>query len=200
VGVGTHTYISTNPNRPVQSRYPDVSVIYTGGGAVRTMAVLEDDKPYLVEFPLAEPYEEPYLEVQLVPDGEVVTVIELLSHTNKRAGDERRIYLQKRKELRAGEVMPYTEHLPADYRIMIRRKEHSQQLQIYPFSVRQRIPVFPLPLLPDDQEPLIDLGALLQTVYDRARYRLVIDYTKPPEPRLTQADLEWAQACLQITA
>ena len=209
VGVGTHTYISTLPTRPVQSRYPDVSVIYTGSGAVLTRAVAESATPYLVEIPLPEPYDEPYLEVQLVPEGEVVTVIELLSHTNKRAGNERRIYLQKRKEflssdvhfveidlLRAGEAMPYTAQRPADYRIVVRRKEHPQNLQIYPFSVRHPIPIFPLPLLPDDQEPLVDLGALLQTVYDRARYRLVIDYNQPPEPHLSQADTAWTQSCL----
>jgi hypothetical protein len=69
-------------------------------------------------------------------------------------------------------------------------------LQIYPFFVRQAIPVFPLPFLPDDQEPLIDLGALLQTVYDRARYRLIIDYSKPPDPPLNEADMAWAQNCL----
>jgi hypothetical protein len=210
VGIGTHTYISTIPAQPIQSRYPDVSVIYTGGGAVTTQVASNVATPYIVEVPLPEPYEEPYLEVQLVPNGEVVTVIELLSHTNKRAGDERRTYLRKRKEfissdvhfveidlLRAGEVMPYTDQLPADYRIVVRRKESPQHLQIYPFSVRQPIPIFPLPLLPGDQEPPIELGALLQTVYDRARYRLVIDYRKPPEPRLSQADMEWAQNCLE---
>jgi hypothetical protein len=134
VGVGTHTYISTNPTQPIRARYPDVSVIYTGGGAVITQAAVDIATPYLVEVPLPEPYEEPYLEVQLVPDGEVVTVIELLSYTNKPAGDERRIHLQKRKEflrsdvhfveidlLRAGEAMPYTAQQPADYRIVIRR-------------------------------------------------------------------------------
>src|SRR5690242_2140097 len=88
--------------------------------------------------------------------GAVFKRIELLSHTNKRAGDERKSYLQKRKEylsndvhfveidlLRAGEPMPYTEHIPADYRIAIRRREHPLQMQLYPFFVRQPIPIFP---------------------------------------------------------
>ncbi len=202
VGVGTHTYISTLPSEPLQSRYPDVALLDRGGAAVAS--------PLVYTIPLPEPYEEPYLEVQLVPDGEVVTVIELLSHTNKRAGEERKSYLQKRKEylsndvhfveidlLRAGEPMPYTEHITADYRIAIRRREHPLQMHLYPFSVRQSIPSFPLPLLPDDEEPTVDLGALLQNVYDRARYRLVIDYSKPPEPRLRPEDMEWAQAYLK---
>lgn len=209
VGVGTHTYISTNPMQPLQSRYPDVSVIYTGGGAVITQPLADVATPYFVQIPVAEPYEEPFLEVQLLPDGEVVTVIELLSYTNKRAGDERQTYLKKRKEyldsevhfveidlLRSGEPMPYTNLRPSDYRIVVRRKEKPDYLQIYPFSLRQPIPIFPLPLLPGDQEPHIHLGDLLQTVYDRARYRLILDYTKPPEPRLNPADQDWAQTCL----
>jgi hypothetical protein len=54
----------------------------------------------------------------------------------------------------------------------------------------------PLPLLPDDQEPSIDLGALLQSVYDRARYRLILDYAKPPIPPLSTHDTLWAARCL----
>jgi hypothetical protein len=208
VGVGTHTYISTLPSEPLQSRYPDVAVINRGGAGVLTAPVGDLAMPVIVTMPLPEPYAEPYLEVQLVPDGEVVTVIELLSYTNKRAGDERKSYLQKRKEylnndvhlveidlLRAGEPMPYTERVLADYRIAIRRREHPLQLRLYPFSLRQPIPIFPLPLLPEDEEPHVDLGALLQEVYDRARYRLVIDYSKPPEPSLREEDLAWAQGC-----
>ena len=55
--------------------------------------------PLVIDLPLPEPYEEPYLEVRLAPDGEVVTMIEPLSHTNKRAGDERHSYPEKRAAL-----------------------------------------------------------------------------------------------------
>jgi len=186
-----------------------VSILHRGGPAVATVPRAVAPAPVVVDLPLPEPYEEPYLEVRLVPNSEVVTVIELLSHTNKRAGDERKSYLQKRKEflnsdvhlveidlLRAWQPMPYTEHLAADYRIFLRRREQPLRALIYAFFVQQAIPLFPLPLLPDDQEPLIDLGALLQNVYDRARYKLVLDYNKPPEPRLRPEDAEWAARCL----
>lgn len=209
VGVGTHTYISTIPSEPLQSRYPDVAIINRGGSGISAASAGQVATPLVITMPLPEPYEEPYLEVRLLPDGEVVTVIELLSYTNKRVGDERKSYLQKRKEylsndvhlveidlLRAGEPMPYTEHIAADYRIAVRRKEHPLQLRLYPFTLRQPIPIFPLPLLPDDEEPRVELGTLLQDVYDRARYRLVIDYNKPPEPSLSDEDLAWAQSCL----
>ena len=125
------------------------------------------------------------------------------------ANDEDADYLEKRDAfikselnfveidlLRAGQAMPYTDQVTADYRIFVRRSEKLARGYLYSFSVRQPIPRFPLPLLPDDQEPLLDLGALLQSVYDRARYKLVIDYQKPPEPPLSEADAIWATECL----
>ena len=209
VDVETHTYISTSPSLPIQSRYPDVSVLKLSDTAQPYTAEGAPGLPVVVEIPLPEPFEEPYLKVRLVPDGEVVTVIELLSHTNKRAGDERRSYLQKCETLidsdvhfveidllRAHQPMTYTEHRLADYRIFIHRREMSRKAHLYPFTVQQAIPIFPLPLLPGDQEPLVDLGDLLHELYDRARYRLVIDYSKPPSPALGDQDAAWAAACL----
>ena len=130
-------------------------------------------------------------------------------HTNKRAGDERRSYLTKREALidsdvhfveidllRAHEPMPFTGHLPADYRIFIRRRELGRKAHLYLFSARQPIPCFPLPLLPGDAEPQVDLGALLHELYDRARYKLVIDYRQLPTPLLLEADVTWAADCL----
>lgn len=209
VAVETHTYISTSPTLPIQSRYPDVSVLKISEAPVPYVTAPTATMPVVVELPLPEPYDEPYLEVRLLPDGQVVTVIELLSHTNKRTGEERRSYLQKREALidsdvhfveidllRAHPPMPYTEHLSADYRIFVHRREMRRKAHLYPFTVQQAIPTFPLPLLPDDQEPQVDLGALLHDLYDRARYRLVIDYSKPPTPVLRDDDAAWATACL----
>lgn len=211
VDIETHTYISTAPTLPIQTRYPDVSILKIGGPAVAVAETRTASLPYVIDLPLPEPYEEPYLEVRLVPDGEVVTVIEILSHTNKKAGDDRRSYLQKREALidsevhfveidllRAYRAMPFTEHLNADYRIFIRRRELDRKAHLYAFTVQQPIPTFPLPLLPDDQEPLVDLNAILHDLYDRARYRLVIDYSKPPIPPLDEAGAAWAAACLAV--
>lgn len=209
VDVETHTYISTSPNLPIRTRYPDVSILKTGGPAVGSPAVRSAAIPLVIDMPLPEPYEEPYLAVRLLPDGEVVTVIEVLSHTNKRAGDERQSYLEKRASfmssevhfieidlLRAYDPMPYAEHRTAHYRILVRRRELRRRAHLYAFTVRDPIPLFPLPLLPDDQEPLVDLGTLLHEIYDRARYRLVIDYSKPPIPQLEPADAAWADGSL----
>lgn len=206
VAVETHTYVSVAPDVPVATRYPDVMVIDRGGPAVMAVAPAATPSPYLtVELPISEPFEEGYLAVRLVPSGEVVTVIELLSHTNKQPGPDRKTYLEKRETfilsdvhlveidlLRAGPPMPFTERAASDYRLFIRRSEHLRRAQLYPFNVRQPIPTFPLPLLPGDDEPLVDLGAILNTVYDQAGYDLILRYNQPPVPALNEAEAEWA--------
>jgi hypothetical protein len=210
VDVETHTYISTAPTLPIRTRYPDVTIIQRGEMPVIASGAGLATMPFVIDLPLPEPYEEPYLEVRTVPDGEVVTVIELLSHSNKRAGRDRESYLDKRAAfidsdihfvevdlLRDYDPMPFVEHLTADYRIFIHRREMRRKAHLYAFSLRQPIPTFPLPLLPDDQEPLVDLGALLHEVYDRARYRLIVDYSKPPVPPLSDEDAAWAAGHLE---
>lgn len=212
VAVETHTYISVAPNAPVATRYPDVMVMNQGGPAVREAPTVES--PYLtVELPIQETLEEGFLEVRLVPGGEVVTVIELLSHTNKQPGKDRQAYIEKRESLlnsdlhfveidllRAGPPMPFTERAAeGGYRIFVRRRERPSQARLYQFSARQPIPAFPLPLLPEDAEPTVDLGALLNTVFDQAGYDLVIRYAQLPAPPLSAEEAKWAGDLLTPT-
>ncbi|WP_392533387.1 DUF4058 family protein [Nostoc sp. C117] len=54
-----------------------------------------------------------------------------------------------------------------------------------------------LPLRRGDREPLVDLQALMHSVYDRAGFDLAIDYTQEPVPSLPETDITWANALLQ---
>ncbi len=212
IAVETHTYITQPGQLPPASRYPDVMILERGGPAVATAAAPTTAPFLLVDLPRHEPLIEGYLEIRLVSTGEVVTVIELLSYTNKLPGGGRGDYLKRRESrldshfnfveidlLRTGPPLPYTERAAdSHYRLFIRRRKVPRQARLYPFSVRQAIPTFSLPLLPDDQEPIVDLGALLQSLYARARYDLVTDYAKPPEPPLNEADVAWAAEQLAL--
>lgn len=66
---------------------------------------------------------------------------------------------------------------------------------MYAFNLRDPIPTFPLPLRPEDEEPVVDLSALLQELYDRAGYDLVVDYTADPVPPLEGEDAAWPTNC-----
>ena len=80
----------------------------------------------------------------------------------------------------------------SDYRILISRGSRRPPAQLYAFNLRQSIPPFPLPLLPGDDEPLVELGRVLHDLYDRASFDLRLDYAQPPGPPLTETDIAWA--------
>lgn len=211
VAIETHTYVTLPPDFLLQGRYPDVMVIERGGAPVMTAPSIASQDFVIVELPSSDPVEEGFLEVRLVPSGEVVTVIELLSHSNKQRGRNREDYVEKREDLlrtrvgfveidllRAGPPMPYTERVQDNaYRLMVRRRERRHQFHLYGFNAQQPIPIFPLPLLPDDQEPLVNLNEILAGVYERAGYDLILNYAEPPVPLLNGADTAWANEILK---
>ena len=164
--------------------------------------------PATVEVPLPDIITEAYLELRTVEDDRVVTVLELLSPTNKRPGRGRAEYELKRLVLlgtathlvevdllRADAPLPLvTPPTPADYRILVSRSHTRPLADLYAFSVRDPIPTVPIPLLPEDEEPSLDLNHLLHALYDRAGFDLRIDYGAPAVPPLTAADAAWAAA------
>ena len=178
------------------------AVIPRGQVATAPAAVLE------VDVPMADEVEEVFLEVRDVTTGRCVTVLELPSPVNKLTGRGRDTYLEKRTEvlrtrtnlvevdlLRAGEPMPVIgPPVVSDYRMLVSRGSRRPHAQLHAWSVRQRIPTFALPLLKGDAEPIVDLGAVLHALYDRARFDLRLDYTQPPVPTLTDDDVAWARS------
>jgi hypothetical protein len=152
-----------------------------------------------------------YLEIHEVETGTLVTTLEILSPTNKIHAEGREEYIAKRKRvlrsmtnlveidlLRAGHPMPLRRKPPrVDYRILVRRGSQHPKAKLFTFSLRQPIPVIPIPLLPEDEEPRLDLGAVLQALYDRARFDLRLNYAKPPVPSLNEAHTEWARSIVE---
>lgn len=168
-------------------------------------------QPITVTVPVPETVRESYLEIRDLPTGEVVTVIEILALKNKLSGVGRRTYERKRRRvlgslthlveidlLREGKPMPaFSNGIQSDYRILVSREERRPQADLYAFSLTDIIPSFPLPLRSEDVEPIVDLQALLGSVYDRAGYDLVIDYNREPVPPLKEVDAVWADAWLR---
>ncbi len=161
-----------------------------------TLAVaLPPSVPISVTVPMPMEFREGYLEIREVATREVVTVVELLSPTNKRSGKGRDAYEEKRREvlasrthlveidlLRAGEPMAISGGLRGNYRILVSRGNCRPRAELYVFDLQEQIPIFPLPLKAPDAEPLIDLHQLLDVAYDRAGYDVVIDYNREPVP------------------
>ena len=148
------------------------------------------------------------VELRDVAQGRLVTAIEILSPVNKRPGKGLNEYRDKREAvlsadahlleidlLRHGVRPPRLIGLPpCDYFVFLTRAERRNATEVWPISVRDTLPVTPVPLLPGDDDVPLDLGHALRTIYDEARYDLSIDYSQPPVPPLAPEDAAWAQA------
>ncbi|AFZ10043.1 hypothetical protein Osc7112_5835 [Oscillatoria nigro-viridis PCC 7112] len=163
-----------------------------------------------VRIPWPVEVKESYLQVIETETKKVVTVIEVLSPTNKRPGKGREMYEAKREKvfgsrthlveidlLRSYQPMlVFDNDIEASYRILVSRANQRPLADLYLFNLPDMIPAFPLPLRAGDEEPIVDLQALLNGVYDRAAYDFRIDYTAAPVPALSESDAVWADALL----
>jgi hypothetical protein len=210
--VGDRVYVEGPQPRPI---LPDVWVRETAprqrGGAAATAAAL--DEPVVIDVPELEIHE-PYIEILDRESGmRVVTVIELVSPSNKYAGPGRDSYVAKQQEvvrsavhlveidlLRYGpHVVAVAESLvrarfPYDYLISINRAAvRRSRFEVFPRTVRQPLPRMPIPLAGHDPDVRLDLRAALEQAYEAGGYRQRIDYRAPCEPPLEPDDQIWAE-------
>lgn len=169
------------------------------------LAVVEGQAAYTVELPMPEEVVERYLEVRDAETGEAITVIELLSPSNKQ--EDRARYERKRLQilgsmtnlveidlLRAGRPLPMYGNIPTShYRILISRAWERPRAQALLFNLKNPIPDVPIPLRPGEDEPVLALNGVLHDLYDRAGYDLFIDYCQPPPPPLDEESLAWVR-------
>lgn len=160
--------------------------------------------------PMAVPTRLVSIYIRQRADEKLVTVIELLSPVNKRYGDGRRAYVEKRNTflstpvslveidlLRKWPRMPLEGKLPAsDYLAIVCDRYERPECSVWLLSMRHALPKLPIPLLRPDPPVDLDIGQALQTAYERARYDLRIDYQAPCDPPLAPADAEWAAALI----
>jgi len=144
-----------------------------------------------------------FLEIHDRESHELVSVIELVSPTNKYAGPDREQYLAKARRvqrssahfveidlLRGGPRMPWVD-MACDYCVVVSRAERRPRAGIWPIRLRDPLPAIPFPLRYGEADIRLDLQQLLHRIYDAAGYAYYI-YAGPPEPSLAAADSAWA--------
>jgi hypothetical protein len=212
VAIEKRTYLSID-NNALMVGIPDLSVVTPQSPSLPQQTETSNSEgieSVTVTLPMPVEVQEGYLEVREMGSGRVVTVIEVLSPTNKRPGRGKDDYEQKRLDvlgssanlveidlLRDGKSPQILSAIPqTDYRILIARRRQRPQAELLGFSIRQAIPVFKLPLQPGESEPFVSLQDLLQEIYEQAGFDLAIDYTREPFPSLKEDDRIWADALL----
>ncbi len=202
-------YVEHPLDEPVLIR-PDIAILRDPAFGRETSQLQQSTVAVLdpVERTLPGPFtvEEKYLVVRRLDTSEVVTVIEILSPSNKRPGAEgRKTYLTKREEilqsrtnlveidlLRGGDRLPTLEPLPnSDYFAFVCRAKRRRTAFVYAWPLNHRLPTIPVPLAPDDREVSLDLQSAFDTVYDRAGYDYSLNYRRPVNPALSSSDAEW---------
>jgi hypothetical protein len=172
-------------------------------GTASSMATLPS--PELLHFPAVNRERHKYLEIRDRRSRRLVTVIELLSPSNKSPGPDRDDYLSKRTQyvtsgvqlveidLRRGGVRPGPPLIPAcDYYVAIGRYPTGDVWGLWRVGLRERLPTIPVPLAPPDADVPLDLQEVLHRTYDAAGYAKYI-YQETPDPPLPPEDAAWAR-------
>ncbi len=189
--------------------YPDIGIGPDRGGAVATSGTLTVTAPARVTIPPpVELLRMSYMEIRDADSEDLVTVIELLSPSNK-VGDDHRAYRRKWQRfmesrvhfveidlLRGGHRTPWGHRPECEYAVTVSRWEARPTADYWPIRLRERLPVIPIPLREDDAEPTLDLQTLLHKVYDAAGYQYRV-YRRPPDPPLSAEDQAWADELLR---
>jgi hypothetical protein len=165
----------------------------------------------------AEPTEEPYLEIYSEQGDRLVTVVEVLSLSNKKPGDGGRTsYQQKQGEFRLAGVNlveidllragPHTTAVPLaqlqhaagrfDYHVSVTVAGSPTRFFARPIRLEERLPMIRVPLDPGVPLVPLDLQPLLDRAYDTGRYPRLVRYTLPPDPPLTPEQQAWAEGIL----
>lgn len=204
--------------QPIRRGKPDafVSAVVKPPGPARPGVVATVEPTARTRLPMPKRVRRKrYIRLMDAEDRSVVTVVELLSPSDKLPKKDRAHYLAKRDEylasrvnlveidlLRTGHRVPMGEPAPpaADYYVLVSRAVSYPEAEVWAFNVQEPIPIFPVPLKPEDDPIPLDLRASLDSVYDEARYDNQIEYAEPPEPPLRRPDAEWAAELLKKPA
>jgi hypothetical protein len=214
--VELRVYVSDEQDPGREVRVPDLRIERVqkrnGRGKSSRVGSALMTEPRIISFPVEEEIQEAFLEIRVAQTNDVVTIVEVLSPSNKVAGSAgRESFLDKRRQTMASEIhwveidllrtglrsVPSPPLEPCDYYILTSRGDARGRAPFWPVSLREKLPIIGVPLKGKDPDVLLDLGAVLNSAYDRAAYDATLDYRKPPTPPLSADDAKWANALLR---
>lgn len=178
----------------------------------RRAALLDADEP-LVERVASIEAHESFIEIIDMRSGRrIVTVIEVISPSNKYSGPGRDLYVAKQSELLASrthlveiDLLRLGNHVLAvpEARARARRAYHylvnvnraangREEHEFYPRRLPDRLPKVRIPLADDDPDAVLDLQAVVAQAYEAGGYEDLLDYAAPCRPPLSAEDQNWA--------
>lgn len=158
--------------------------------------------------PIAERDQPPeaYIEVCGLPEFRLVSVIEVLSPSDK-VQPGYAAYREKQKDLLHRSVNLVEIDLllvgkrlatpvllpPGDFYAIVTRAERNDRLEVYPLSVRQPLPKIRVPLRAKEPDLALDLAEVLARTYEAGRYDRLLRHSQPVELQLSPSDVAWVR-------
>jgi hypothetical protein len=150
--------------------------------------------------------------------GRLITVLEVLSSSNKLESAERDQYRRKRQSFISGGVNLVEIDLVrqgatvfpdairrvlrkagAGYGVCVFRAAQPVAYEVYPIRLQDRLPVIRIPLRPTDTDVVLDLQPLINQCHERGRYHL-LNYQAELEPPLLPEEATWVDEMLRAHA
>src|SRR5439155_25478091 len=156
---------------------------------------------------IREEHREDFIEVRQRADGKLVTLVDVVSPTNRPTAPGRQAYLDTRKDARGGgsnlveidlvlqgqPMLDYSrENLPDwDFAVTVTRSTQPERHEIYTATLQKRLPRYRLPLAADDRDTVLDLHTAFNRCYDQGGFASRIDYKRDPMTKLIDEDRRW---------
>ncbi|MGL6075856.1 MAG: DUF4058 family protein [Fimbriiglobus sp.] len=153
-----------------------------------------------------------FIAISKLRTREVVTVVELLSHSDKSGSTNGKQYHLKRETylangisfveidlIRSGHrmVKPQQNIPDADYYFLVSPAFEFPVAEVWATTVRDALPSLPIPTGKSLPPVVVDQRVAMDRVYEEAAYNRQLDYTQPPIPALRSGDAEWAEALIK---
>ena len=187
---------------------PDIALFENSGrGSVAVAeAPVNSVAAQIARLPEIEIEKHSFIEIHDRHSRDLVTMIEVLSPSNKQYGPDRDQYLTKRTLflhsavnvveidlLRGGPRLPLTGVSECDYCLVVSRPAMRPDVEAWAVSLRDPLPTIPIPLRGSARDATLNLQTLLHEVYDAAGYEDYL-YDMPPEPPLPEVDAAWVRS------
>ena len=154
--------------------------------------------------------------VRASPEGKVISVMEVLSPSNKAPGPARWQYEAKQKQVLSSDVnlieidlLLDGAHVLAvppreleslgewDYLVCVSRGADRERFEVAPIPLAQRLPCVAVPLRADDADVTIDLQAVFTRCYDNGAYAEALDYSAPLSAPVSEEQSAWIESLLR---
>ena len=162
---------------------------------------------------IREEHHEEYIEVRQRTDNRLVTLVDVVSPTNKLIPAGRQAYLDKRREgrnananlveidlvLQGQPLLEYSrDGLPEwDYAVTVTRATQPDRHEIYTATLQKPLPRFRLPLAADDRDTVLNLHAAFTRAFDQGVFDGQIDYRREPPAPMNETKRQRLDALLK---